>query len=125
MPIKKLTRVIQITYVALLLSACPATYYGYIKNESSNEIAISPPNTTSSRITISNNELGKTLWHQECITIIDGDSILYFEGWPIPKSVPDIGVFSVSLNAMYKDGKLYFINENDKKIEVPHTSDCS
>ncbi len=108
----------------MVLSGCPATFYGLVKNESDREIVVIPPFKTEYSWVIESGSEEKVNWYQECITIKASEGVQYFSGWPIPGNVVMNGIFSSSLEAVYKNGELFFKNKKGQLIEISRVATC-
>lgn len=117
-------KLIYIGVLSLLLTACPVTFYGNLKNESSAILVVRPPGVPENPWIIKSGERVKVIWYQECIIVNNGTLTQYYSGWPIPENVVKTGAFSSSLNAVYKDDALFFESLAGKLIPVPEVSEC-
>jgi hypothetical protein len=99
-------------------------FYGNLKNESTDNLVVSPPRIPENPWVIKSGERIKVIWYQECIIVNNGARTQYFAGWPIPKNVVETGIFSSSLNAVYKDNTLFFESSAGKLIPVKEVSEC-
>lgn len=111
--------------MSILLSGCPATFNGLVKNESAHEIVVVPPFETEFGWVIESGSEDKVNWYQECITIKGPSGVQYFSGWPIPESVVNDGVFSSSLVAVYKNNKLFFKTNEGRLMEINQVAACA
>lgn len=109
---------------ANLLLGCAATFNGNVKNDDAQTIIIKPPFDTEFKWTLEPNSEESVRWYQECITVVTPSETLFFSAWPIPKNVVTNGLFSSSLEAIYKNHKLYFVSEDGKYIEIERVSQC-
>ncbi len=110
--------------MAMLLSGCPATFHGNLKNESKRGVVVMAPLITENKWLIEAGDIRKVNWYQECITIKDGDIIKHYAGWPIPKNVVSNHTFSSSLNAVYKNNELYFQSTNGELVKIEEIENC-
>ncbi len=120
-----MNRIFQIVLISILLSGCPATFNGIVKNESIQDIVIIPPFETAYSWVIESGSEDKVNWYQECITIKSHSGIQYFSGWPIPDNVVRNGVFSSSLVAVYKSNKLFFKTNEGQLIKINQVDACT
>ena len=120
-----MNRIFYIVLISILLSGCPATFNGIVKNESAQEIVVVPPFETEYRWVIESGSEDKVNWYQECITIKSPSGIQYFSGWPIPDNVVSNGVFSSSLVAVYKSNKLFFKTNEGQLIKINQVAACA
>ena len=121
---KIMNRIFYVLLIPILLSGCPATFNGFIKNESDKDIVVILPFETELNWPIDSGAEGKISWYQECITIKLASKTQYFSGWPIPDNVVKNGLFSSSLKAVYKDGNLFFVGSNEQLIKVKEVAVC-
>ncbi len=119
-----MNRAIYIVVFSLLLSGCPAIFYGNLKNESADTLIIRPPGVPENPWIIQSEERVQVIWYQQCIVVSDSARTQYFRGWPIPPNVVKTGVFSSSLNAVFKDHSLFFESLEGILIPVPEVSEC-
>lgn len=119
-----MNRAFYIVFSVVLLQACTATFNGFLKNESNDEIIVIPPFKTDYFWRIESGSEDKVNWSQECITIQNGAYVQYFSGWPIPENTVKNGLFSSSLNIVYKDNKLYFKTRSNELIKVTEVPVC-
>ena len=121
---EKMNKVIYILVVSLFLTGCPAMFYGNLKNENVEKLVVIPPHNPENPWIIKGGERVKVIWYQECITVKDGANTLYFSGWPIPEGVVENGIFSSSLNVVYKGNSLFFESAKGELLPVPKVSKC-
>jgi hypothetical protein len=119
-----MSRIFYVTLISLLLSGCPATFNGLVKNESTQNIVVVPPFETEFSWVIESGAEEKVNWYQECITIKGPNGIQYFSGWPIPDNVVTSGLFSSSLDAVYKNSELFFKNKEGHLIKISQVAKC-
>lgn len=124
MPYKIMSRVLYVILISLLLSGCPATFYGIVKNESVHKVILVPPFKTELSWVIESGADEKVNWYQECITLKGPNGIQYFSGWPIPDNVVSNGLFSSSLEAVYENRELFFKNKEDQLIKMSEVASC-
>ncbi|MCW8880484.1 MAG: hypothetical protein OQK51_25775 [Kangiellaceae bacterium] len=120
--------IIKLTLVLLLsivLVGCPTAFNANIGNDSEGLIVIVPSFKTDYRVKIEKNETEREKWYQECITVIDGNKKYYFKGWPVPSNVIQTHIFSSSLNVRFKQGQLYYENNEGKLYPVKKLTKCS
>lgn len=109
---------------ASLLQGCAATFNGNVKNDDVQTIIIEPPFETEFKWVLEPNSEKSVRWYQECITIVTAHQKLFFSGWPIPDNVVTNGLFSSSLEVIYKNERLYFVNKDGQHIEIMRVSQC-
>lgn len=117
-------RILYLILISILLSGCPATFYGHVKNESKQKIVIVPPFETDFHWVIESGGEEKVNWYQECITIQGANGVQYFSGWPIPDNVVTNGIFSSSFEAIYKHGELFFKSSEEQLIKINEVATC-
>jgi hypothetical protein len=120
-----MNRIFYIVLISILLSGCPATFNGLVKNESAHEIVVVPPFETEFSWVIESGSEEKVNWYQKCITIKGPSGIQFFSGWPIPVNVVSNGVFSSSLVAVYKNNKLFFKTNEGQLIKINQVVACA
>ncbi|GIU14740.1 hypothetical protein [Shewanella morhuae] len=86
---------------------------------------IVPPFETEFSWIIESGTEEKVSWYQECITIKGPEGIQHFSGWPIPDNVVSNGVFSSSLEAVYKNSELFFKNREGQLIKISQVATCT
>jgi hypothetical protein len=117
-------RIFYVVLISILLSGCPATFNGLIKNESIHEILVVPPFETEFSWVIEPGSQEKINWYQECIIIKGPGGIQYFSGWPIPDNVVSNGIFSSSFKTVYTSNQLYFITHDGQLIKINQVPTC-
>lgn len=125
MPVKIMNSAFYIVFFSVFLQGCTATFNGYLKNESDDEISVIPPFETDYYWRIDSGKEDKVNWYQECITIRKDTEIEYYSAWPIPENTVKNGLFSSSLNIVYKDNQLYFKTRSNELIKVTKVQKCS
>lgn len=120
-----MNRIFCVVLISILVSGCPATFNGVVKNESAYEIVVVPPFETEFSWVIESGSEDKVNWYQECITIKSQGGIQYFSGWPVPDNVVSNGVFSSSFVAIYKSGKLFFKTNEGRLIKINQVAACA
>lgn len=120
-----MNRIFYIALLSILLSGCPATYYGLVKNESGHTIVVVPPFETEFHWVIEPGSQKKVNWYQECITIKGPNGIQYFVGWPVSDNVVSNGIFSSSLEAVYKSNQLFFKTQKGLLIKLNEVVSCA
>ena len=115
---------LSIILIAFILTGCPATFYGNIKNESGYSVTILRSNKSSNSWVISSGDTMKIKWYQECLTVKDGNTILYFSVWPVPKEAISHGAFSSTLSATYKNNGLYFDLPEGEYLKIKKVDSC-
>jgi len=108
-----------------LLSGCPATFNGLLKNESGHKIVVVPPFKTEFSWVIKSGAEEKIRWYQECITIKGPSGIQYFSGWPIPDNVIRRGIFSSSFEVVYKNSELFFKSKEGQLNKITEVNACN
>ena len=124
MPYKLMNKIFCVILVSFVISGCPATFSGLVKNESSYEIVVLPPFKTEHSWIIESGDKRKVSWYQECITIKRPSGVQYFSGWPIPKGVVTNGLFSSTLEVVYKHGDLFFKNNEGQLLKINEVATC-
>lgn len=120
-----MNRIFYLIMVLVLMSGCPATFNGLLKNESDHKIEVVPPSGTEFRWEIESGSREKVRWYQECITINGPNGIQYFTGWPIPDNVVSNGVFSSSFEVVYKSNNLFFVTKNRQLVPINQVARCA
>lgn len=120
-----MNRVFYVALISILLSGCPATFNGLVKNESNHKIVVVPPFETEFSWVIESGYQEKVSWYQECIIIKGPNGIQYFSGWPIPDDVVSNGIFSSSLEAVYKSNQLFFKTNKGQLIKINEVVSCA
>ncbi len=110
--------------MTLLISGCPATLFGVMKNQSTHEIHVLPPFDTKNNWQIKPGESDSVQWYQECITIKTNNHMKYFSSYPIPENTIKKGTFFGEISVTFKDEKLYFIDNSGNLIEAKQIATC-
>lgn len=119
-----MNRIIYIVLISILLSGCPATFNGLVKNESAHKIVVVSPFDTEFSWVIEPGSEDKVSWYQECITIQRASGVQYFSGWPIPDNVVSNGLFSSSLEAVYENSELFFKDKDGQLLKISEVATC-
>jgi len=103
----------------LVLSACPVSYKARVLNSGRTSIELRPPYASDVSVSVDPDEKQEFPWHQPCLELVDGTQTLFFETFSIPEDAFRVGLFSVSVESEYRDGKLRVFGADGSSTEVP------
>ena len=71
--------------------------------------------------------MGKTVmhWNKGCITVVENESMRFFDGREVPLKSIHTNLFSLSVNLEYESSRLYYIDYLKNRIELKSVENCA
>lgn len=118
---KKLYILILSTFIG---SGCSIILTANLKNESQNGIFIVESPNKDMAWHIRSNTKVEITWAYRCLTVVESGSEIYFDPWPIPENTMNNRAFSSSINVLYRNQQLSFIQNNSNLVPLTKLTEC-
>ena len=111
--------------VLTFLSGCSVVMRANIKNSESSDIFVTREHSDNLAWHIQAGDQAEIFWNERCLNVIDNGVKMTFNPWPIPDNTVKSGVFESTINVLYKEQKMFFINLNGESIPLKKLTKCS
>ena len=107
------------------LTGCPAMMWAKVKNENSKPFVVFLSGDYGSAEKIPSRSEKEIVWFRDCIAVVDGGKLFFFDGSNIPTDYIDVHIFSTSVRLTYRNSTLSYVNEAGSEVALPTKSSCN
>lgn len=121
----RVTKLIIIGFTILNLAGCPVTIRALLRNQTPKPVVVFGIENYGEAKKIPSNSESEMFWFRGCITVVDNGVLQFFDGNEIPERFVEKHVFSTSINLIYKDLGLSYVNQSGETISLPKIEACN